>query len=470
MRASTDASAVLYIQARNPFVISASLYIHSRNPFVINETAVYAEGGYPTHLTRAAPTNPGLYIQAHNPFAISQYLYIQNRKPFVINKTGVYAEGGYSAHLTHAAPANLHLYIRARNPFIISQYLYIQNRNPFVINESLVYTKGVPVTPARPKVGGPETRRGVSGPRPMQAARKPDSVLDDHSSRRRVTAPLQQPTRKFRLVLSPRAMLFTLAHRADTLVPAEESGRDPCLFGLAPCGVYHAASITERPVRSYRTFSPLPAVARRRYVFCCTGRLCAFGRTSRTLSGTLPCGVRTFLPLRTACATGAAIIQPPAWLVYRGTGWRRSCYAIMRSAGAGGSSNSLCRREQTMATSSNEPWKLKMRKSGLSGWRARLTTKAGCALRNWRLRIVNALRPNRPAVPVQASTSNGLRQRLLRNAAQASASVAAAAASETQGMARKARKAPAVTSAVRRTNASRQAVADQGEEQREPER
>ena len=33
----------------------------------------------------------------------------------------------------------------------------------------------------------------------LQAARKPDSVLDDHSSRRRVTAALQQPTRKFRL-------------------------------------------------------------------------------------------------------------------------------------------------------------------------------------------------------------------------------------------------------------------------------
>ena len=31
----------------------------------------------------------------------------------------------------------------------------------------------------------------------QQAARKPDSVLDDHSSRRRVTAALQQPTRKF---------------------------------------------------------------------------------------------------------------------------------------------------------------------------------------------------------------------------------------------------------------------------------
>ena len=45
----------------------------------------------------------------------------------------------------------------------------------------------------------PELGEEFPGPRLMQAARKPDSVLDDHSSRRRVTAPLQQPTRKFRL-------------------------------------------------------------------------------------------------------------------------------------------------------------------------------------------------------------------------------------------------------------------------------
>ncbi len=32
----------------------------------------------------------------------------------------------------------------------------------------------------------------------------------------------------------------------------------PSLFGLAPCGVCHAPRITERAVRSYRTFSPLP--------------------------------------------------------------------------------------------------------------------------------------------------------------------------------------------------------------------
>lgn len=31
------------------------------------------------------------------------------------------------------------------------------------------------------------------------------------------------------------------------------------LFGLTPSGVYRAASVTSRAVRSYRTFSPLPS-------------------------------------------------------------------------------------------------------------------------------------------------------------------------------------------------------------------
>jgi hypothetical protein len=34
--------------------------------------------------------------------------------------------------------------------------------------------------------------------------------------------------------------------------------RTPSLFGLAPCGVYPATSLTAGAVRSYRTFSPLP--------------------------------------------------------------------------------------------------------------------------------------------------------------------------------------------------------------------
>src|ERR1035437_2376728 len=92
----------------------------------------------------------------------------------------------------------------------------------------------------------------------MQAACKPDSVLDDHSSRRRVTAALQQPTRGFRLPART-PDLSAWAHRADTPAPLGECARRPCLFGLAPCGVYHAALIAGRPVRSYRTISPLPS-------------------------------------------------------------------------------------------------------------------------------------------------------------------------------------------------------------------
>src|SRR6185437_7848681 len=85
--------------------------------------------------------------------------------------------------------------------------------------------------------------------------------------------------------------------------PPGEERRDPCLFGLAPCGVYPATTITGRAVRSYRTFSPLPSSLARgwRYVLCCTSRPEVLKPPSRTLSGTLPCGVRTFLPRSTPC-------------------------------------------------------------------------------------------------------------------------------------------------------------------------
>ena len=36
----------------------------------------------------------------------------------------------------------------------------------------------------------------------------------------------------------------------------------PPLFGFAPGGVYHAADVAAGAVRSYRTLSPLPAVAK----------------------------------------------------------------------------------------------------------------------------------------------------------------------------------------------------------------
>src|SRR5436309_16104089 len=47
------------------------------------------------------------------------------------------------------------------------------------------------------------------------------------------------------------------------------------LFGLAPCGVLPATDVATSAVRSYRTFSPLPPIARGardggRYIFCAT--------------------------------------------------------------------------------------------------------------------------------------------------------------------------------------------------------
>ncbi|SRR6266536_1028362 len=102
---------------------------------------------------------------------------------------------------------------------------------------------------------------------------------DGHSSRPRVAARLKRPTRRF----------------GAPSRHAPGRSRASSLFGLAPCGVCHARTITGAAVRSYRTFSPLPGVAVRRYVFCGTCRKPALKPASRTLSGTLLCGVRTFL-------------------------------------------------------------------------------------------------------------------------------------------------------------------------------
>jgi hypothetical protein len=72
----------------------------------------------------------------------------------------------------------------------------------------------------------PELSCGVPGPWFVQAARKPDSVLDDHSSRRRVTAPLQQPTRKFRLA-SPKTPLNSLPWRIGPIRSGPLKSADP---------------------------------------------------------------------------------------------------------------------------------------------------------------------------------------------------------------------------------------------------
>jgi hypothetical protein len=152
---------------------------------------------------------------------------------------------------------------------------------------------------------------------------KPNSVVCGHSSRRRVAADThQRPTRRFRHLLEP-----PVAYRTGTpRRPVLQALASPSLFGLAPCGVYPARRLTAPAVRSYRTFSPLPpragsklptgccALLReprwpRRFVFCGTGRPRALKPASRTLSGTLPCGVRTFLPRLRLTTQPAATAQ-----------------------------------------------------------------------------------------------------------------------------------------------------------------
>jgi len=144
-----------------------------------------------------------------------------------------------------------------------------------------------------------------SGATAMQAARKPDSVLDDHSSRRRVTAALQQPTRKFRLRNPPASRRTSISPpwRIGPIrsCPLESAGVIPAYLVLLRVGftmrprLRAARCALTAPFHPYRT-----PCETRRYVFCCTGRLCTLKYKSRTLSGTLPCGVRTFLPLPTA--------------------------------------------------------------------------------------------------------------------------------------------------------------------------
>ncbi len=106
--------------------------------------------------------------------------------------------------------------------------------------------------------------------RAAAVGRKPNSVPrlrpyglrrgDNHSSSPAIAGGIKQPTRKLR-----------------TGRPITAS-----LFGLAPCGVLPATRVATSAVRSYRTFSPLPAFAlagfgaaslstcRWLYVFCAT--------------------------------------------------------------------------------------------------------------------------------------------------------------------------------------------------------
>lgn len=145
---------------------------------------------------------------------------------------------------------------------------------------------------------------------------KPNSVEDGHSSRCGIAASThQRPTRRFpHLPSRSRTGEPALARRAGTHPQAYGQPADslpiwscsvwglPCLRALQP----ERCALTA-PFHPYRI-----ACALRRYLLCGTSRLCALTRKSRTLSGTLPCGVRTFLPQATQTRAWQRPSSPPA--------------------------------------------------------------------------------------------------------------------------------------------------------------
>jgi hypothetical protein len=189
----------------------------------------------------------------------------------------------------------------------------------------------------------------LRGATPLERSRtgrktcKPNFVECDHSSRRRVTADVQQrPTRRFQPLHGA-----ALRRRADAGHTHCSERVPPSLFGLAPCGVYPAFGVAVEAVRSYRTFSPLPrglavqacalsvrplaarnpkiALGVRRYILCGTRHPRAF---TSSRSGRYPahCPAEFGLssPESETCAPAPAAIAQPSCqgLVYQRTSRR----------------------------------------------------------------------------------------------------------------------------------------------------
>ena len=111
---------------------------------------------------------------------------------------------------------------------------------------------------------------------------KTKSGRDGHSSRPRITARLQRPTRKLWRTEPARAPAEA------TLLPYLVLLRVG--FSLPPPLLTARCALTA-------PFHPYPALQTRRYIFCGTFRRRRLNAAARTLSGTLLCGVRTFLSL-----------------------------------------------------------------------------------------------------------------------------------------------------------------------------
>ena len=136
---------------------------------------------------------------------------------------------------------------------------YLRERKP--IRASLkVCSAPSGVGPARAsgpagKISGPGVLFGPPGPSTLQTTRKPNSVLDDHSSRRHITEPLQQPTRRFWL---PEGSLRLGASGRYAHRRLERSGKIPAYLVLLRVGFTLPRSLLPARCALTAPFHPYP--------------------------------------------------------------------------------------------------------------------------------------------------------------------------------------------------------------------
>ena len=137
-----------------------------------------------------------------------------------------------------------------------------------------------------------------------------------------------QPALRLAAALLPYLVLLRVGFALPaTLLPRRCALTAP--FHPYPAAVVNGRAVLFLPQRAKEraTLEPLTTTARR-YVFCGTFRKPGLTPAPRTLSGTLLCGVRTFLPCPPRRGTGAAVrpscqpeyytgrkdgVQPRAW-------------------------------------------------------------------------------------------------------------------------------------------------------------
>ena len=138
---------------------------------------------------------------------------------------------------------------------------------------------------------------------------KPNSVCryrqDDHSSGPRITARLKRPTRRFCApsrhapAVAAKSSCSYLAAWSPCVMKTLQRRRNflpiwSCSVWGLPCPLHYCRGGALLP----HLFTLTSRIRRcaRRYVLCGTSRQPGLNPASRTLSGTLLCGVRTFLP------------------------------------------------------------------------------------------------------------------------------------------------------------------------------